>query len=182
MTAFLTLAQLHEQAPGAWEVLSGPDGAAPRWTGPLWSTWRTDFVFVFGAVDSQTASPCYWGVMMTPKHADPEYPNDPQHAVIASASELCFRFDVPSVAAHVAGWCARALGEESRVDWSVRTVAGEWCLQSFPGRREYNWRADGTPYGDALPTLPGPPRSPEEFLRGLLEALAPRIASLGDNQ
>ena len=159
MTAHLpSLSALHAAAPGVLGVIFGPDGdfeGAPNFVGPL--------------LDTVERRPAYQYVMVTPG------------LVYDWATMTHYALDlrVPSVAARLAGLCARALGQSQPIGWWVGEANPEWCLQSSWGTRAFNWRLTGVPYGTGLPVLPRGLLTCEAFLAALTLALAPRIAALG---
>ena len=95
---------------------------------------------------------------------------------------LALDLRIPSVAARLAGLCARALHPGGRVDgaWSVESLAtgGKWLHGSAEREMSWAWYASGAPQssGPRLHGIEG--CSCETFLAALTLALAPRIAAL----
>ena len=156
----LSLFTLHAAAPGVLDVVFGPDGdfeGADTWTGPVWyegerpSRWL--HITMIGGEAFSIVSAEWWPL-----------------------APLSLDLRVPSVAARLAGLCARALDEEG-IGW-VTLDDGEWCL--MVGNEPRGWWLPNT--GEALlsmhPDLAGPVASPSAFLAALTLALAPKIAAL----
>lgn len=169
----LPLSTLHAAAPGVLDVVFGPDGAsseAPHWCPPLWTgTWDREDV--------------RWGWRWDVIH-DGERLMVPDEDCIIEDAALDLR--VPSVAARLAGLCARALGCPADAAFMVDTgtpeqgfvaFRAEWALIS--GRRWIWNRGTGTELSERPAGVCLPPRcDAASGLAALTLALAPRIATL----
>lgn len=155
MSHLLSLPAMHRDGPGSLDVVFGPDGdfeGAPRWDPPVF--WLNQYI--------------RWGWLRSQASFE--------HLILP---DLALDLRIPSVAARLAGLCARALGQSQPRGWGVEDANPEWCFQSVWGTRAYNWRLNGAPYGAGLPVLPKGLLTPEAFLASLTLSLAPRIAALG---
>lgn len=160
MTAhLLNLATLHNAAPGVLDVVFGPDGdfeGAPPWLPWLWIPGRQIWI-------------------------QPVDVRDIKAAVMRETVTLDCR--VYHIEAHIAGLCARALGE-SGVGWRIDATDTCWTLTD--GMPAFKWPKDGSSYGKALSDIPvvsGAPWADKAvFLAALTLALAPRIATLGSTK
>lgn len=172
----LTLAALHAAAPGAIDVVFGPDGdfeGAPRFTGPVLGRIRGELPMGYHHVCT-SYEPDQIGVMR----------NDGTRK-LCDAPALDLR--IPSVAARLAGLCARALGAPPPVvayvvatgvpEHGFLVLRAEWLLI---GERRWCWNRDTGADLSMHPTgIRLPPRcDAASALAALTFALAPRIAAL----
>lgn len=166
----LPLSALHNADPGTPDQVFGPDGDfpdAPHFTGPVLGRVRGETPIAYHHVCT-SYEPDKIGVMR----------NDGAWK-LCDAPALDLR--IPSVAARLAGLCARALGQASDRGWGIGPANPEWCLQSQWGTRAFNWSLKGVPYGDLL-SLPRKMLTPEDVLAALTLALADKIAALGGDR
>jgi hypothetical protein len=176
----LSLTALHAAAPGVLDVVFGPDGefeGAPPWAGPMtsladdsrrgWLVWR-------GALNVSVAT------------------NDGHWSYTVDRWRERWALDlrIPSVAARLAGLCARALGFMDR--WSWGPPDGAWGVRfGYVGGGPKRWMIGCACYGFApieadvvdFPALTdwtdaGIAQAHASFLSALTLALAPRIAAL----
>lgn len=173
MTHLLSLAALHAAAPGVLDVVFGPDGdfeGVPYFAGPV--------------VDvSRYGSGAYRYVAQIGERVIHFIDAVPPDEVAHYALDL----RVPSVAARLAGLCARALGHVDRgafFNLAHRNGCSRpvWTLHS-DGRPVAWWSTAGLPHGrkdtPRLPQhLPADPTDRERLFTALTLALAPRIAAL----
>lgn len=159
MSHLLSPSELHAEAPGVLDVVFGADGEFLL--APMFRPplWHADGYWVWQyQVDDLTVQP------------------------------LSLDLRVPSVAARLAGLCARALGFNADDGW--RIVYSEHigfelitarCTQfcESGGSRE-SWRFTGVPWRRGLPAIAGCSErwTCEMFLVALTLALAPRIRDL----
>lgn len=171
----LALADLHAAAPGVLDVIFGRDGdfeGAPEWRCPIW--------------DSEDGPDGDWmGISRHARHpiADQFNPLD----------TMFFDVRIPSVAARLAGLCARSIqmhaADPGPWYWTARGISAEFGQYGGFERWEVS---DGmlrplhlidslTRRKDRLaPILPADAASSRPaFLASLTLALAPRIAALG---
>ena len=149
-TYLLHLSSLHSAAPGALDVIFGPDGdfeGAPRWKPPLWDgAWAHHLGSVPDPID-----------------------------------DLALDLRVPTVAARLAGLCAKALGESGE-GWRIVYAGMTWMLTDGQAPM-FCWDVLGHPRLNTPPHLPivvgCPFASSAHFLAALTLALAPQIAVLG---
>lgn len=174
---------MHRDGPGSLGVVFGPDGGfegAPLWRPPLWGTLRPRKGNPPDENDGQTGF-VFRYTLNTTMHGDADLAvvMDGPAAIwgIGGAALDC---RVPSVAARLAGLCARALGGPSDArlrmnDESVSLVGDRW---------QVTWQRDG---GWEIVTPDDPrfscPRmrtheTAASFLASLTLTLAPRIAGL----
>ena len=181
----LSLFTLHGAAPGVLDVVFGPDGeveGAPSWTGPAFTPHRPENI-------------AWWPVLST----------DPNGSVWTETADQvdpgAFRIRdaaldlrVPSVAARLAGLCARALdveatgqawateaGEIQKDYWALRYCDQDGYVASCawmkttgkPDRRSLS------PCPTSAPIMPAGLPDVASFLAALTLALAPKIAALG---
>lgn len=188
----LSLATLHTAAPGVLDVVFGPDGdfeRAPHFTGPL----SVDGRFVGGLPTMKIRMGGQW----QPTHLVCA-PFDGDDAGILWAYPLArvyLDLRIPSVAARLAGLCARALGiageTPAALCWSLDpTGRGRWMLARVGDRKHgpclAAWDGFGLPircYDEQDAPLPPPVAVPFTadalaFRRALTLTLAPRIAAL----
>ena len=145
----LSLSVLHTTAPGVLDVVFGPDGdfeGAPRWTCPIATDpdrWRLD------------PSPAgrRWSIVGMVAGAR-TWPDD-------AALDL----RIPSVAARLAGLCARALHHDGPVYCYQSADDGWWYLMPKDDNGALYWIEGAA--------------SEANFLAALTLALAPKIAALG---
>lgn len=108
----LSLADLHAAAPGVLDVVFGPDGdfeGAPQWGGPVW-----------GAEHLGDFGPSWYDVSVEGAQlwALSKDPSDPGMTTIPDGA-LDLR--VSTVAARLAGLCARAMGDDASM-YNLGTV------------------------------------------------------------
>jgi len=164
MSHLLPLSALHAAAPGVLDIVFGADGdfeGAPRWKGPAALIMAGIFIR-------------WYEVEMI------AWPED------GLMNDLALDCRIPSVAARLAGLCARAVPHvpESVTAAHVRhrRASNLWSLvwvDSAGFTKEASWNGDGTrthPYDSDLAGAPF--AGPAAFLASLTLALAPRIASL----
>lgn len=165
METILNLGALESRALGSALKLFGPDGeSSALWCPPALlikgerrhplSVSRMG-VLVFGSVSSPMALYRDW-----------------DHIALDLAMQ--------SVADHVAGVCAKTLGQSDTRGWTIGNQAQEWCLMSHHGTRAYNWDETGQPY-HSFGTVQLPfievhqVKTPAGFLVQLALALADRL-------
>ena len=196
MSHLLSLSALHAAAPGVLSVVFGSDGdfeGAPVWRPPLWGTLRPRKGNPPDENDGQTGFVFRYTLNTAMRgNADPAVVMDGPAAIwgIGGAALDC---RVPSVAARLAGLCARALdveatgqawateaGEIRPEFWVVRycDTAGyaasvAWCKAT--GRPD---RRGLSPCPPETPSLPAGLADVPSFLASLTLSLAPRIAAL----
>lgn len=169
----ISLAELHAAAPGVLDVIFGPDGdfeGAPCWDGPVMAAGCWANIVGYDTNDS---------------FAQLRYP----HGVMTRAefepfSSCALDIRVPSVAARLAGLCARAMGFDlfSGAVCSAYQHGEYFTLAGPHGMQDITWGSAGWPTSRwrAPPDLPRALMvSPSSFLAALTLALAPRIAALG---
>ena len=174
----LPLSTLHGAAPGVLDVVFGPDGdfeGAPEWRCPLQST-----IGVVYHVEWYREEDTIWC-------------RGERNALVAYGN-MALDLRVPSVAARLAGLCARALDDEA-VGQAWVTEAGEihkdfWVLR-YCDKDGYAascaWRKDTgrpdrrslSPCPTSAPIVPAGLPDVASFLAALTLALAPKIAALG---
>lgn len=186
----LDLRALHISAPGVLDVIFGPDGPCDFWSAPVWgSIARNDD-------RGRTPADYYWVGDVVGGHVrtyDPRAHVDGDHGSLIIDAALDCR--VPSVAARLAGLCARAMDPEATGQaWA--TEAGEmrpdyWVLRYCDTAGHVasaawakttgspNWRAL-SPCPPAAPDLPADLPDVASFIAALVMALAKRIAALGE--
>lgn len=108
-TCHLSLDDLFAQNPTAFHAITTSDGAASRWTGPLWST-RRGFVLVH----AELPVPGLYRCTQLNGEGSPACPQ----------SELFFSFDVDSVRSRVAKVCAASMLPHSGSSGGVWDVYG----------------------------------------------------------
>ena len=156
MTHILPLSTLHSAAPGVLDVLFGRDGefeGAPNWTGPILIGGR--YIHV----------QAHRGQVGTLKGK----------VIDRDACHLDLR--IPSVAARVAGLCARALGYPAHSAWVEAREDG--CALHL-GDVDRPFRSGRVVDLSALGLAPA--SDPAVFLSALFLQLAPRIAALGGSR
>lgn len=182
----LSLSALHAAAPGVLDVVFGPDGTfegAPAFSPPLWT----------GIWSDRLEDPiCQWGWCWGEVYMSEDgLALFDDHRQVEDAYLDC---RIPSVAARLAGLCARALDVEATGQaWA--TEAGEirpefWVLRycdTAGYAASVAWcKATGRP--DRRGLSPCPPETPSlpagladvpSFLAALTLSLAPKIAALG---
>lgn len=171
----LSLADLHAAAPGVLDVVFGPDGdfeGAPRFTGPVWSARWGRYYTMWDVSHDLDGEPRCWVRSLDIA----EEPWDDRHG------SYVFDLRIPTVAARLAGLCARALRPRigGTTPWNIEeSDGGVWIL--CPARRHglmWFWESNGMGCADA-PTVRLPDDCDREgFLRALSLTLAPRIAAL----
>lgn len=155
----LTLADLHAAAPGVLDVVFGPDGdfeGAPRWAGPMtsnadlsrygWLVWGGFFHVSIATHDG------HW-----------------QYNVIDWRAKWALDLRIPSVAARLAGLCARALVRDEVARCAGREIPASTSTQESVALLQY------------VLNVPWVQLTPDQLRRlaSLTLALAPRIAALG---
>lgn len=169
----LSLATLHATAPGVLDVVFGLDGAfegAPAWCGPVWArkgleaTSPYQWLTVSSLADGGDV--CYY-------EPSPDTDEDEWHAVNAALD-----LRIPSVAARLAGLCARALGNHHGDLWQVFIGDGTAKLES--PRHAFMFVSPRLDAHTGAVDLPDEAfASKAAFLAALTLALAPRIRDLG---
>ena len=167
----LSLFTLHGAAPGVLDVVFGPDGdfeGAPSWTGPAFTPHRPENI-------------AWWPVLSTdPNGSVWTETADQVDPGVFRIRDAALDLRIPSVAARLAGLCARALGMTSD-GWRIEYVGMTWLLTDglcqFLAWDVLGKPREGTPAH--LPLILGRPfMSPAHFLAALTLALAPKIAVL----
>lgn len=156
----LHLSTLHTAAPGILDVVFGPDGdfeGAPRWMGPVMlSNGMSGVRYVY------------------------RNPVDPLIVDLPASRDGALDLRVRTVAARLAGLCARALGGTGE-GWRVVYVGMTWVLTDGLSQM-FCWDALGRRRENTPPHLPPvegrPFTSAAHFLAALTLALAPQIARL----
>jgi hypothetical protein len=173
----LPLSTLHAAAPGVLDVVFGPDGdfeGAPDWIGQVWA-WSP-------AWGPESRAACFRPVTCV-------YPETVSHGMgggITRFEHAALDLRVPSIAARLAGLCARALGCPADAAFMADTgtpeqgfvaFRAEWALIS--GRRWIWNRGTGAELSERPAGVFLPPRcDAASGLAALTLALAPRIVKL----
>lgn len=175
----LSLAALHAAAPGVLDVIFGADGdfeGAPRWVGPVLTPQGYRHSLRGVTISSRPDLP--GGVLV----------NGIGDRVYLSA-DVALDLRIPSVAARIAGLCARALTFSGKVSaaivqswWSREGDGMEIVYAAENGSRRIIWFSDGTMLTSGCVQFDIPEddmsTDPASFLASLCLALAPRIAAL----
>ena len=173
MDVYVRLATLHLAAPGVLDVVFGKDGGhedAPYWMGPV--------------VDLHPGDQRGW--FHVTRILSGRFANVLENAPMLDLHDAALDLRVPSVAARLAGLCARALGcsadaafmgDTGTPEQGFVAFRAEWAR--FSGRRWIWNRGTGTELSERPAGVCLPPRcDAASGLAALTLALAPRIAAL----
>lgn len=166
----LPLSALHAAAPGVLDVVFRPDGdfkGAPPWAGPMTSladTARHGWLVWRGALHVSVAT------------ADGHWSSTVEQWRERWALDL----RIPTVAARLAGLCARAMGGAGD-GWRVIRRRGVWVLGRYhsPGMAQtYHWTLAGWQGHNGVNLTLTDDDTPESVLAKLTLTLAPQVAAL----
>ena len=177
MSHLLPLSALHAAAPGVLDVVFGPDGTfegAPAFSPPLWT----------GIWSDRLEDPiCQWGWCWGEVYMSEDgLALFDDHRQVEDAYLDC---RIPSVAARLAGLCARALGATSGDGWMIHLYPKvDYPFGGYIGLRRHDscitFNRDGILLRERGVSVPVAAMATKElFLASLTLALAPKIAALG---